>query len=107
MVDGVGLGDHHDAAGVLVQPMHDARTLRGSYRAQFPVAMVKQSVNQGIFARAVPGMNHHARWFIDDNKAFVLVKNPDGQIDGTKTGNGFRGKIDKENFTRMKFLLGF
>ena len=106
-MDGVGLGDHYDTAGVLVQPVHDAGTLRGAYRAQLFVAMMKQSVDQGVFARAVSGMNHHARWFVDDNKAFVLVKNPDGQIDGTKPGNGFRGKIDKENFTRIKFLLGF
>ena len=67
------LSDHQKAAGVLVQPVNDARALHSADAAQI-VHGVQQGIDQraGLVARS--GMHHHAAGLVDHGHVLVLIK---------------------------------
>ena len=71
-----GFGDDHQAAGVLVQPMHNTGT-RQAFQCR---RVVQQRILQGAAPVAAARMNHQSRRFVDDDQAFVLIR--DVQCDG-------------------------
>jgi len=82
-VDLVGLGDEHQAARVLVEPVHDAEPLLPASSGQLCTAMMNQRINER--SRPMPncGMDDQPRLFVDRDQRVVLVDNIDG--------NGFAG----------------
>ena len=68
------LGCHHDAGGILVQPVDDAR-------ADFPVdagqilTMMHQGIDQSAGKHSCCRVHHHASCLIDDDYILVLIKN--------------------------------
>ena len=66
-----GFGHHHQAAGVFIQPMHDARP-RHLRQGR---AMVQQAVKQSTLPIARRRMHHHARRFVHHQHAVVFVNN--------------------------------
>ncbi len=83
-VRAVGLGDDHQAGGVLVEPVHDARPLHAADAGQAVAAMGDQRVDQR--ARPVAGgrMHDEAARLVDDDEVVVLVD--DGERDGLAFG---------------------
>ncbi len=76
----VVLGDHHHAAGVLVQPVHDSRTTNAADARQRRPAMVKQTVDQSSCGIARSGMNNQPGRFDQDNEVVVFKENVERNI---------------------------
>ena len=72
-VGGVGLGHHHQAGGVLVEPVHDARPLDAADAGQAVAAMGDQRVDQRALGVAGGRMHHQALRLVDDDERVVLV----------------------------------
>ena len=72
-VGGVGLGHHHQAAGVLVEPVHDARPLDAADAGEAVAAMGDQRVDQRAGGVAGGRMHHQPGWLVDDDEVVVLV----------------------------------
>ena len=73
-VRGVGLGDHHDAAGLLVEAVHDARPLDPADARKAVAAMVDQRVDQRAGPVAGAGMHDQTGRLVDDDDVVVLVE---------------------------------
>ena len=71
----VVLGDDHQAAGFLVEPVHDARPFDAADARQAVAAMGNQGVDQGAGPVAGGRMHNQARRFVDDDERIVLVYN--------------------------------
>ena len=87
----VVLGRDHQAGGVLVEPVHDARTLDAADPGQAGAAMGDQGVNQraGFVARG--GMHHKPAGLVDDDDVVVLIDNIERDIlTGGLRRNGLR-----------------
>ena len=65
---GVVLGDHHQAGGVLVEPMHDAGPPHAADAGQARAAMGDQRVDQRAGLVACRGMHDKARRLVDDDQ---------------------------------------
>ena len=72
---GVGLGDHHDAAGVLVEAVDDARPPDAADAGQAVAAMMDQRVDQRAGPVAGAGMDDQPGRLVDDDDLGVLVEN--------------------------------
>ena len=74
LVRAVGLGDDHDAAGVLVEAVDDARPLDAADAGKAGAAMVDQRVDQRAGPVAGAGMDDEAGRLVDDDQVVVLVE---------------------------------
>ena len=75
---GQGPGHHHQAGGVLVQPVHDAGARQfGQLRV-----VVQQGVEQGAGGVARAGVHHQAGRLVEHQQVLVLVH--DGERDGLR-----------------------
>ena len=63
----IGLGHDHHAAGVAIQPMHDARPRRSAGRAEL-VEMKLQRRGQRAGPMSLGRMHDHARRLVDDRQ---------------------------------------
>ena len=63
----VGLGHDHQAGGVLVEPVHDARPLDPADAGQARAAMGDQRVDQRAGGVAGGRMHHQALRLVDDD----------------------------------------
>ena len=70
----VVLRDGDAAAGVFIEPMHDARTFFASNSGKI-WAMMEQRVYKGVLAMPGPGMNDQPGRFVNHNQIVVLKKN--------------------------------
>ena len=86
----VGLGDHHQAGGVLVEPVHDAGPFDAADAGQAVAAMGDQRIDQR--ARGVAGgrMHHQAFRFVDHDQRVVFVD--DRERDRLARGLGLLGR---------------
>ena len=71
----VGLGHHHQAAGVLVEPVHDAGPFDAADAGQAVAAMGDQRIDQRAFGVAGGGMHDQALRLVDDDERVILVDN--------------------------------
>ena len=69
----VVLGHHHQAGGVLVEPVHDARPLDAADAGQAVAAMGDQRIDQRAGGMAGGGMHHQALRLVDHDQRVVLV----------------------------------
>jgi hypothetical protein len=76
----VVLGHDHDAAGFLVETVHDARTFDTADTGQRIAAMVDQRIDQRAGPVAVAGMYHETRRLVDDDQVGILVENVECNI---------------------------
>ena len=67
----VGLGHDHEARGVPVQPMHDARPPFGTTGQGGSAG--HQRIDQGVVPVTRRGMHHQAGGLVDDREVLVLV----------------------------------
>jgi hypothetical protein len=72
MVGLVGLGNHQQAGGVLVETMNDAGAFYTADAGQAVTAMGNEGVDQGAGGIAGTGMHHHAGRLVDDDEAVIL-----------------------------------
>ena len=71
---GIGFGRHHNAACVLVEPVHNARALFPANARQAVAAMRQQRINQRAVGAARGRMHHHICRFIDDQQIDILIQ---------------------------------
>ncbi len=85
----IRLGDDHETACLLVEAMHDARSLDAADAGQARAAMGEQSVDKG--AAVMPGgrVHNESRRLVDDNKIVILVD--DIEFDGLRDRLGRLG----------------
>ena len=69
----VGLGHDHEAAGVLVEPMHDARAFHAADAGETVAAMRDQRVDQRAGRVSRGGVDDQAGGLVDDNERVVLI----------------------------------
>ena len=91
----LGLGDDHDAGGVLVQPVHDAGALLGADAAEARAAMGEQRVYQGVVGIAGGGMHDQAGGLVEHNQVGVFVENGEGNGLGLRRSRRGRGQIEQ------------
>ena len=76
---GIVLRDHHHAAGVLIETMHDPRTELASDSAQ--IFHVKEKrIDQRPIRVAGCRMNNESRRLVDDHQIVILKKNCERQV---------------------------
>ena len=68
--------DHHRATRLLIEPVHDARTLMAADAGKVR-AMMKQRVHQSMRLVASAGMNHQPGRLIEHEQVVVFVENPE------------------------------
>ncbi len=68
------LGDHHDAGGVLVQPVHDARAALAADAGERVAAMGEQGVDQGAVLVAGRGVHDQPGRLVEHDQVGVLVE---------------------------------
>ena len=66
------LGDDHQAAGVLVEPMHDAGSADPADAGQARAAMGQQRVDERAVGISGGRMDNHARRLVDDDQVCIL-----------------------------------
>ncbi len=91
---GVGLGHHHQAGGVLVEPVHDAGPLDAADAGQAVAAMGDQRVDQRALGVAGGRMHHQARRLVDHDQRVVLVD--DIERDRLARGLGRLGRRQRD-----------
>ena len=91
----LGLGDHHDAGGVLVQPMHDAGPALAADAGELLAAMRQQGVDQRAVLVAGGGMHDQPGGLVEHDQVGVLVE--DGERDRLRLGRGGRGRRQVED----------
>lgn len=69
LVAAAGAGDEQQAAGALVQPVHQPGTRHGHK----PRIMVEQGVLQGVAGLACPRMHYQSRRFVHHHEGVILV----------------------------------
>ena len=69
----VGFGHHHQAGGVLVEPVHDARPLDAADAGQAVAAMGDQRIDQRAGGVAGGRMHHQALRLVDHDQRVVFV----------------------------------
>jgi hypothetical protein len=72
-------GDDEAAAGVFIQPMHDAGSGHSADAGE-RAEVVKQGVDQGAILMAGSGVDDHAGGFIEHGKVFILIEEGEGQF---------------------------
>ena len=73
LVRRIGLGDDHQPAGILVEPMHDPRPSHAADARKAVTTMRDQCIDQGTRCVAGGWMHHEPCRLIDDDDATVLV----------------------------------
>ncbi len=68
----VGLGDHQEAGGVLVDAVDDAGPDDPANPRKLAAAVVEQGVDQGAIEVPCGGMNNQSGWFVDHDQVFVF-----------------------------------
>ena len=71
-VGAIVLGDHQQAAHVLVQPVDDARPQHAADARQAAGAVGEQGVDQGAARMARRRMDHQARRLVEHEQVLVL-----------------------------------
>ena len=72
---GIRLGNDHDAAGLLVEPVDDARPLYPADAGQAFPAMMDQRIDERTGPVARAGMHNKAGRLVDDDQIGILIKN--------------------------------
>src|SRR6266404_3776933 len=72
MVRGLGLGDDHQPAGILVEAMHNPRPADPADAGQTGAAMAEQGVYQRTVRVSWGGMDDHAGRLVDDDQMCIL-----------------------------------
>ena len=101
LVRRIVLGTNHQAACILVQPVHDAGPLDAADARQAALAMMQERVDQGARGVAGPGMYDQPGRFVDDDQIGVLIDHLQGDILGLWFRLGRRRQAD------FKALAGF
>jgi hypothetical protein len=72
LVGGLGLGDDHQPAGVLVEAVHDAWPPNPADSAEARAAMADQGVDEGAVRVSWCGMHNQPFGLVDDDQMFIL-----------------------------------
>ena len=102
----VGLGRHHDAGGLLVEPVDDTRPLDAANARQAVAAMEDQRIDQGASPVARAGVNDQTGRLVDDDEFGVLVENVERDIFAGRFGGFGLGKLDRDAVACRNLALG-
>ena len=89
LVGRVILGDDQQAAGVLVEPVHDAGALYAADARQAIAAMGDEGIDQGARLVAGAGVNHQPCGLVDHDQVLVFIDHGEGN--GFGPGFGLPG----------------
>ena len=86
------LGDDDQAAGLFIEPMHNARPQIASRRRQ-RLKVMQQGIHQcplvaSIVGRACAGMHHHSGRLVDHREVGIFKDNVKGISSGTARSGG-------------------
>ncbi len=70
----------HDAAGLFVEAMDDARPQFAANAGEFRSTMSEEGIDEGSVRRTWGRVDDQARWFVDDQKMSVLVDDGQGNV---------------------------
>lgn len=103
LVGCIGFGHHHDAGGVLVEPVDDARAHDATDAGQAIPAVGEQRIDECPRAMAGRGMNHQAGRLVDDDEGGIFIDDVkrDGlweRLCGRRRGDAHRQPIARNEF---------
>ena len=107
MVGAIGLGHDHDAAGVLVEAVDDARPLDAADAGERIAAMMDQRVDQRAGKIACPGMDNQPGRLVQHDQLGILVEDIERDVFALRLGRFRLGKVDRDNFAGRHLALGF
>ncbi len=103
----VVFGDDEAAAGVLVEPVHDAGPGHAADAAERPLAMVEQGVDERMFLVAGGGMHDQPGGFVQNQQGFVLEQDVERNFLRLRLGGpGFR-PVNLNLFPGARAVRGF
>ena len=107
LVGRIILGDDQQAAGVLVQPVHDAGALYPANAGKAIAAMGNEGIDQGSRLIAGPGVNHEPCGLVDDDQVLVFIDH--GERNGFGPWFGCHGRRDHRlhALARLQLVAGF
>ena len=76
----VGLGDHHEARGVLVEAMHDAWALHPANAGEALPAMGDERIHQCAVGMAGRRVHDEARGLVDHDDVRILMEDRQGDF---------------------------
>ena len=109
---GIILGNHDQAACLLIQAMHDSRTQRATCFGEVR-HVVEQGIHQGAsvasaVCRARTCMHHHARRLVDDCKVSIFIHDVQRDIFSfCAEGRDCQIAEDGYDFAGAQFSAGF
>ena len=69
----LGLGDDHEAARILVEPVHDPRPPHAAYPREALAAVREEGIDEGAVGISGSGMNDEARGLVEHQQRLILV----------------------------------
>ena len=105
VVRGVVFGDHHQPAGVLVQPVYDAGARDAADSRQGIPAMRQKRVHQSVVAVARRGVDDHARRFVQNQQIVVFVHDVQRNVLRLGNGGGRLRNFQPVHFARDGFTV--
>src|SRR5258706_5364852 len=100
------LGDDQEAAGVLVQPVHDAGARDAADAGERGAAMGEQRVDQRAVDIAGGGMHDEAGGFDEDDEVGILVQDAKRNVLRDRVGGRGRGHDDRIGLARFDPVIG-
>ena len=94
LVGGVGLGDHDDAGGVLVDPVDDARAGDAADAGEARARVVQQGVDEGAAFAPRRRVDRHAGRLVDHDQVLVLEEHAERDGLGLWLGGDRRRDLD-------------
>jgi hypothetical protein len=72
LMRGLGLGNDHQPARILIEAVNDSRAADPADAGQGAAAMAQQGVDEGAVRVSRSGMDNHARRLVDNDQMFIL-----------------------------------
>ena len=106
LMGAVVLGHHHQAGGVLVEPVDDAGTAHAADAGKACAAMGNQRVDQRSGLVPGGGMHHEILRLVDDDEVVVLEHDIERDILAFGLGGGGRRHVDCDRIPRIDMISG-
>ncbi len=108
MMGAIGLRDHQDAGGILVDAVHDAGALFAANAGQVAAKVVQQRIDQRARRAARCGVDDHSSRLVDDDEVAVFEKDIEGDVFGLRINLGgfFDGNLDQIAFHHLGLWVG-
>ena len=106
LVRPIGLGHHHQARRVLVEPVHDAGPLDAADAGERTLAMVQERVDERAGIVAGARVDDEARGLVDHDQLGVLMHDGERNVLRLRAGGDGGRHLDHDRLAGLHLLRG-